>query len=153
MPQFLRPALYWRHRAAGYQGGDRRRPRRGLQRLCGRRRRCRSADGARALPVGGVRRGAVSSRAGAARLPGEPPRGRKLSVIRRTPQHRRAQRADGADGAGGLMAYLAPMIPANAPFTPAQQAWLNGLLAGLLGPDGAGAPDASVIMAALDLAG
>jgi sulfite reductase (NADPH) flavoprotein alpha-component len=33
------------------------------------------------------------------------------------------------------MTYIAPMIPANAPFTPAQQAWLNGLLAGLLGPD------------------
>src|SRR5437762_2471312 len=34
------------------------------------------------------------------------------------------------------MTYVAPMIPANSPFTPAQQAWLNGLLAGLLGPDG-----------------
>src|ERR1700674_5693206 len=34
------------------------------------------------------------------------------------------------------MTFVAPTIPANAPFTPAQQAWLNGLLAGLLGPDG-----------------
>jgi sulfite reductase (NADPH) flavoprotein alpha-component len=50
------------------------------------------------------------------------------------------------------MTYIAPMIPANAPFSPAQQAWLNGLLAGLLGPDGAGAPDPSAIAAALDLA-
>ena len=33
------------------------------------------------------------------------------------------------------MTYIAPMIPANAPFTRAQQAWLNGLLAGLLGPE------------------
>ncbi len=34
------------------------------------------------------------------------------------------------------MTYIAPMIPQNSPFTPAQQAWLNGLLAGLVGPDG-----------------
>src|SRR5438132_1104948 len=33
------------------------------------------------------------------------------------------------------MSYVAPIVPANSPFSPAQQAWLNGLLAGLLGPD------------------
>jgi sulfite reductase (NADPH) flavoprotein alpha-component len=33
------------------------------------------------------------------------------------------------------MSYIAPIIPANSPFSSAQQAWLNGLLAGLFGPD------------------
>src|SRR6266540_4932209 len=33
------------------------------------------------------------------------------------------------------MSYVAPIMPANSPFSPAQQTWLNGLLAGLLGPD------------------
>ncbi len=32
------------------------------------------------------------------------------------------------------MSYVAPIIPDNAPFTPQQRAWLNGMLAGLLGP-------------------
>lgn len=32
------------------------------------------------------------------------------------------------------MSYVAPVIPDNAPFNPQQRAWLNGLLAGLLGP-------------------
>lgn len=30
------------------------------------------------------------------------------------------------------MSYIAPVLPSNSPFTAAQQAWLNGLLAGLL---------------------
>ncbi len=38
------------------------------------------------------------------------------------------------------MSYVAPMIPDNAPFTARQRAWLNGLLAGLLGPDASAAP-------------
>src|SRR3974390_983237 len=37
------------------------------------------------------------------------------------------------------MSYIAPIIPANSPFSPAQQAWLNGLLAGLFGSGQAGA--------------
>jgi sulfite reductase (NADPH) flavoprotein alpha-component len=48
------------------------------------------------------------------------------------------------------------MIPANAPFTPAQQAWLNGLLAGLLGPElaqaGAVADVAAAVPAQTDAA-
>jgi sulfite reductase (NADPH) flavoprotein alpha-component len=35
------------------------------------------------------------------------------------------------------MSYIAPIVPDNSPFSPAQRAWLNGLLAGLLGPDAA----------------
>ena len=35
------------------------------------------------------------------------------------------------------MSYLAPIVPDNSPFSPAQRAWLNGLLAGLLGSDAA----------------
>jgi len=35
------------------------------------------------------------------------------------------------------MSYIAPIVPDNSPFSPAQRAWLNGLLAGLLGADGA----------------
>jgi len=35
------------------------------------------------------------------------------------------------------MSYLAPIVPDNSPFSPAQRAWLNGLLAGLLGTDAA----------------
>jgi len=32
------------------------------------------------------------------------------------------------------MSYIAPIIPENAPFTPAQRAWLNGWLAAYLAP-------------------
>jgi sulfite reductase (NADPH) flavoprotein alpha-component len=35
------------------------------------------------------------------------------------------------------MSYIAPIIPENAPFTPAQRAWLNGWLAAYLAPEGA----------------
>jgi sulfite reductase (NADPH) flavoprotein alpha-component len=35
------------------------------------------------------------------------------------------------------MSYIAPIIPENAPFTPAQRAWLNGWLAAYMAPDGA----------------
>jgi sulfite reductase (NADPH) flavoprotein alpha-component len=35
------------------------------------------------------------------------------------------------------MSYIAPIVPDNSPFSPAQRAWLNGLLAGLLGTDAA----------------
>jgi len=35
------------------------------------------------------------------------------------------------------MSYIAPVVPDNSPFSPAQRAWLNGLLAGLLGTDAA----------------
>src|SRR6185312_12853630 len=31
------------------------------------------------------------------------------------------------------MSHIAPLLPKNAPFSPAQRAWLNGFLAGLLG--------------------
>ena len=37
------------------------------------------------------------------------------------------------------MSYIAPIVPDNSPFSPAQRAWLNGLLAGLLGTDAAAA--------------
>src|SRR6266700_3252062 len=33
------------------------------------------------------------------------------------------------------MSYIAPIVPDNSPFSPAQRAWLNGLLAGLVGAD------------------
>jgi sulfite reductase (NADPH) flavoprotein alpha-component len=35
------------------------------------------------------------------------------------------------------MSYIAPIVPDNSPFSPTQRAWLNGLLAGLLGTDAA----------------
>jgi sulfite reductase (NADPH) flavoprotein alpha-component len=35
------------------------------------------------------------------------------------------------------MSYIAPLIPENAPFTPAQRAWLNGWLAAYLGTESA----------------
>src|SRR5947199_5219878 len=35
------------------------------------------------------------------------------------------------------MSYIAPIVPDNSPFSPEQRAWLNGLLAGLLGPEAA----------------
>ncbi len=35
------------------------------------------------------------------------------------------------------MSYIAPIIPENAPFSPAQRAWLNGWLAAYMAPDGA----------------
>jgi sulfite reductase (NADPH) flavoprotein alpha-component len=48
------------------------------------------------------------------------------------------------------MSYIAPLIPENAPFTPAQQAWLNGFLAAMLGADRVAAPAASApVIAAL----
>jgi sulfite reductase (NADPH) flavoprotein alpha-component len=40
------------------------------------------------------------------------------------------------------MSYIAPIVPDNSPFSPAQRAWLNGLLAGLVGPDLASIADA-----------
>src|ERR1700674_788460 len=33
------------------------------------------------------------------------------------------------------MSYIAPIVPDNSPFSPAQCAWLNGLLAGLIAAD------------------
>ena len=38
------------------------------------------------------------------------------------------------------MTYVAPVIPDNAPFDSQQRAWLNGLLAGLLGPGASAVP-------------
>src|SRR5690242_19001006 len=35
------------------------------------------------------------------------------------------------------MSFIAPLIPDNAPFTPAQRAWINGWLAGYLAIDAA----------------
>ncbi|TXL71515.1 sulfite reductase subunit alpha [Vineibacter terrae] len=47
------------------------------------------------------------------------------------------------------MTYLAPIIPDNAPFSPQQRAWLNGLLAGLLSPGTSGtAPSATISVSA-----
>ena len=48
------------------------------------------------------------------------------------------------------MAYFAPMLPDNAPFSENQRAWLNGYLAGLFGAGGAGAvaPSAEAVVAA-----
>ena len=40
------------------------------------------------------------------------------------------------------MSCLAPIVPDNSPFSPAQRAWLNGLLAGLIGADQALLADA-----------
>ena len=40
------------------------------------------------------------------------------------------------------MSYIAPIVPDNSPFSPAQRAWLNGLLAGLIGVDQALLADA-----------
>src|SRR6266699_141693 len=40
------------------------------------------------------------------------------------------------------MSYIAPIVPDNSPFSPAQRAWLNGLLAGLVGADQAMRADA-----------
>jgi len=40
------------------------------------------------------------------------------------------------------MSYIAPIVPDNSPFSPAQRAWLNGLLAGLVGADQALRADA-----------
>jgi sulfite reductase (NADPH) flavoprotein alpha-component len=47
------------------------------------------------------------------------------------------------------MSYVAPIVPDNSPFSPAQRAWLNGLLAGLIGADGAAvaAADAAILAA------
>jgi sulfite reductase (NADPH) flavoprotein alpha-component len=41
------------------------------------------------------------------------------------------------------MSYIAPIVPDNSPFSPAQRAWLNGLLAGLIGADQAVLADAA----------
>ncbi|HYM31974.1 MAG TPA: sulfite reductase subunit alpha [Candidatus Cybelea sp.] len=41
------------------------------------------------------------------------------------------------------MTFQAPIMPDNAPFTPAQRAWLNGYIAGALGTLNAGAPAAA----------
>jgi len=46
------------------------------------------------------------------------------------------------------MSYVAPVIPENAPFTPAQRAWINGWLAGYLAP-GEAAPGAAAAPPAL----
>src|SRR5690348_16388648 len=40
------------------------------------------------------------------------------------------------------MSFIAPLIPDNAPFTPAQRAWINGWLAGYLAMDAAAATPA-----------
>jgi sulfite reductase (NADPH) flavoprotein alpha-component len=40
------------------------------------------------------------------------------------------------------MSYIAPIVPDNSPFSAAQRAWLNGLLAGLIGADQAMLADA-----------
>src|ERR1700674_4860062 len=42
------------------------------------------------------------------------------------------------------MSYIAPIVPDNSPFSPAQRAWLNGLLAGLLGTDAAAIATAGI---------
>src|SRR5437763_10230129 len=42
------------------------------------------------------------------------------------------------------MSYIAPIIPDNSPFSPGQRAWLNGLLAGLLGTEAAGVATAGM---------
>src|ERR1700693_2911653 len=42
------------------------------------------------------------------------------------------------------MSYIAPIVPDNSPFSPAQRAWLNGLLAGLIGADQAVLADAGI---------
>src|ERR1700736_6781602 len=46
------------------------------------------------------------------------------------------------------MSYIAPIVPDNSPFSPAQRAWLNGLLAGLTGADEAMADAGTPIVAA-----
>jgi sulfite reductase (NADPH) flavoprotein alpha-component len=46
------------------------------------------------------------------------------------------------------MNALAPQLPANAPFTPAQQAWINGYLAALLSGDSAAARPSIVVATA-----
>jgi sulfite reductase (NADPH) flavoprotein alpha-component len=43
------------------------------------------------------------------------------------------------------MSYTAPIVPDNSPFSPAQRAWLNGLLAGLLGTDAAAIAQAAPV--------
>ena len=51
------------------------------------------------------------------------------------------------------MSHIAPIIPENAPFTPAQRAWLNGWLAAYLGADAAAQPvaaDSAVAVAATE---
>ena len=50
------------------------------------------------------------------------------------------------------MSVVAPSLPANAPFSPLQRAWLDGFLAGLLGDDAgaaAGEPIPSIAAPAL----
>jgi sulfite reductase (NADPH) flavoprotein alpha-component len=39
------------------------------------------------------------------------------------------------ENAQDAMSHIAPIVPDNSPFSPAQRAWLNGLLAGLIGAD------------------
>jgi len=38
------------------------------------------------------------------------------------------------------VSFIAPILPANAPFSPAQRAWIDGYLAGLLSDTEAGHP-------------
>lgn len=48
------------------------------------------------------------------------------------------------------MGHIASVLPGNAPFSPAQQAWLNGLLAGLLGSGEQPAAISSIAMTAME---
>lgn len=50
------------------------------------------------------------------------------------------------------MSYIAPEFPMNAPFSPPQQAWLNGLLAGLLAPEDFAAAVSAVVAVTTDKA-
>ena len=46
------------------------------------------------------------------------------------------------------MGHLAPLLPQNAPFSSAERAWINGFLAGLLGPGAETAPSSPPAVAA-----
>jgi sulfite reductase (NADPH) flavoprotein alpha-component len=48
------------------------------------------------------------------------------------------------------MSHAVPLLPGNAPFTPAQRAWLDGFLAAMLGSGGAPAPEAAAPPAAAE---
>ena len=47
------------------------------------------------------------------------------------------------------MSYIAPSLPETAPFSPAQRAWLDGFIGGLLGDSG-NDPDATSLGAGQD---
>ena len=62
--------------------------------------------------------------------------GRDLPGLHRRPVGRRSpplRRARARDGRMNAVSPPIPLIPENAPFSPAQRAWLNGFLAGLYG--------------------